>query len=233
MRSEEEFRKEVFKRCDQKLKREKAIRKKTAFSLCIIAVVCTAAVPVFLNNFINNKTPAENNSANYESDGYTDTTDNGWDGDKSFNGEESFLENTEQASIGTGDDQIEIDTGEVTDKHIETEEQDGLDESFLQPSAVITIGEKASAVPPEKTMGLFNLLENALDSSSDGICEESDKTVTYTITFLSSWGEEKYFLSEDGFIKKSDNGQWKKLSIDEQQELESFILEIDNSENSF
>lgn len=228
MRSEEEFRKEVFKRCDQKLKREKAIRKKTAFSLCIIAVVCAAAVPVFLNN----NTPAENNYANYESDGYTDTIDNGWDGDKGVNSEENFLESTEQASIGTGDNKIEFGTGEDTDKYIETNEQDGWDESFLQPSAVITIGEKAADVPPERAMELLDLLENALDSSGDEIFEESDKTATYTITFLSSWGEEKYFLSDEGFIKKSDNGQWKKLSLDEQQELESLILEINNSENS-
>lgn len=226
MRSDEEFRKEVLERCDKKLKREKAARKKTAFYLCIIAVICCAAVPAVLNNNI----PAENNSADGESSGYIDNTNTTDTIDNINSGGDGY--------IGSGKDitdcQTEINASDNVDKGEKTEGQEGCDEMFLEPSAEICAVEnkESISVPTEKIGRLFNILENAWDSYCEENFEEADKTVVYTVTFLDSSGEEKYFLSEDGFIKKDSGGYWKKLSEDKQQELENFILEINGNENS-
>lgn len=197
MRNDEDFKKEVFKRWEVKASLEKMRKRRALGSLCILLVVCVFAVPTMLNM---NTVPESNNSI-----------DNGVDVSVTVpeNGEEFATEES-------GDWQIEVDTGEAV------EEQDGNDGIVLEPTAEIsdkTSGE-IRTVSTENIMEFYSLIESVYDA---GDYEETEQQERYVITISSSTGDENYFLSEDGYIMKNNDGRWKKIPDDKLQEIINFV----------
>lgn len=194
MRNDEDFKREVFKRWEVKASLEKMRKRRALGSLCIFLVVCDFAVPTLLNM---NTVPESNNSI-----------DNGVDVSVTVpeNGEEFATEES-------GDWQIEVDTGEAV------EEQDGI---VLEPTAEIsdkTSGE-IRTISTENIMKFYSLIESAYDA---GDYEETEHMERYVITISSSTGDENYFLSEDGYIMKNNDGRWKKIPDDKLQEIINFV----------
>lgn len=194
MRNDEDFKKEVFKRWEVKESLEKMRKRRALGSLCILLVVCVFAVPTMLNM---NTVPESNNSV-----------DNGVDVSVTVpeSGEECATEES-------GDWQIEVDTGEAV------EEQDGI---ALEPTAEIsdkTSGEIRN-ISTEKIMEFYDLIESAYDA---GDYEETEQQERYVITISSSTGDENYFLSEDGYIMKNNDGRWKKIPNGKLQEIINFV----------
>lgn len=194
MRNDEDFKREVFKRWEVKASLEKMRKRRALGSLCIFLVVCAFAVPTLLNM---NTVPESNNSI-----------DNGVDVSVTVpeNGEEFATEES-------GDWQIEVDTGEAV------EEQDGI---VLEPTAEIsdkTSGE-IRTVSSENIMEFYSLIESVYDV---GDYEETEQQERYVITISSSTGDENYFLSEDGYIMKNNDGRWKKIPDDKLQEIINFV----------
>ena len=197
MRNEEEFKREVYKRTEEKIKREKQIRKKVTASLCVFIAVCCAAVPVVMNmNFSRESNECVNNSLNID---------------------ENIPEKGNENATEITDSQIEIDIDY-------NEQQEENQETFSEPLVIIRNNESGEilTVPPEKTAELFNLLESACDIKNTG---ETKGDVKYSVTISSSTGEENYLISSDGCIMKNNDGQWKKISEDKQTEIEKFISE--------
>ncbi len=197
MRNDEDFKREVFKRWEVKASLEKMRKRRALGSLCIFLVVCAFAVPTMLNM---NTVPESNNSI-----------DNGVDVSVTVpeNGEEFATEES-------GDWQIEVDTGEAV------EEQDGNDGIVLEPTAEIsdkTSGE-IRTVSSENIMEFYSLIESVYDV---GDYEETEQQERYVITISSSTGDENYFLSEDGYIMKNNDGRWKKIPDDKLQEIINFV----------
>lgn len=197
MRNDEDFKREVFKRWEVKASLEKMRKRRALGSLCIFLVVCAFAVPTLLNM---NTVPESNNSI-----------DNGVDVSVTVpeNGEEFATEES-------GDWQIEVDTGEAV------EEQDGNDGIVLEPTAEIsdkTSGE-IRTVSTENIMEFYSLIESVYDV---GDYEETEQQERYVITISSSTGDENYFLSEDGYIMKNNDGRWKKIPDDKLQEIINFV----------
>lgn len=197
MRNDEDFKREVFKRWEVKASLEKMRKRRALGSLCIFLVVCAFAVPTLLNM---NTVPESNNSI-----------DNGVDVSVTVpeNGEEFATEES-------GDWQIEVDTGEAV------EEQDGNDGIVLEPTAEIsdkTSGE-IRTVSSENIMEFYSLIESVYDV---GDYEETEQQERYVITISSSTGDENYFLSEDGYIMKNNDGRWKKIPDDKLQEIINFV----------
>ena len=197
MRNDEDFKREVFKRWEVKASLEKMRKRRALGSLCIFLVVCAFAVPTLLNM---NTVPESNNSI-----------DNGVDVSVTVpeNGEEFATEES-------GDWQIEVDTGEAV------EEQDGKDGIVLEPTAEIsdkTSGE-IRTVSTENIMEFYSLIESVYDA---GDYEETEQQERYVITISSSTGDENYFLSEDGYIMKNNDGRWKKIPDDKLQEIINFV----------
>lgn len=197
MRNDEDFKREVFKRWEVKASLEKMRKRRALGSLCILLVVCVFAVPTMLNM---NTVPESNNSI-----------DNGVDVSVTVpeNGEEFATEES-------GDWQIEVDTGEAV------EEQDGNDGIVLEPTAEIsdkTSGE-IRTVSTENIMEFYSLIESVYDV---GDYEETEQQERYVITISSSTGDENYFLSEDGYIMKNNDGRWKKIPDDKLQEIINFV----------
>lgn len=197
MRNDEDFKREVFKRWEVKASLEKMRKRRALGSLCIFLVVCAFAVPTLLNM---NTVPESNNSI-----------DNGVDVSVTVpeNGEEFATEES-------GDWQIEVDTGETV------EEQDGNDGIVLEPTAEIsdkTSGE-IRTVSSENIMEFYSLIESVYDV---GDYEETEQQERYVITISSSTGDENYFLSEDGYIMKNNDGRWKKIPDDKLQEIINFV----------
>ena len=197
MRNDEDFKKEVFKRWEVKASLEKMRKRRALGSLCILLVVCVFAVPTMLNM---NTVPESNNSI-----------DNGVDVSVTVpeSGEEFATEES-------GDWQIEVDTGEAV------EEQDGNDGIVLEPTAEIsdkTSGE-IRTVSSENIMEFYSLIESVYDV---GDYEETEQQERYVITISSSTGDENYFLSEDGYIMKNNDGRWKKIPDDKLQEIINFV----------
>lgn len=197
MRNDEDFKREVFKRWEVKASLEKMRKRRALGSLCIFLVVCAFAVPTLLDM---NTVPESNNSI-----------DNGVDVSVTVpeNGEEFATEES-------GDWQIEVDTGEAV------EEQDGNDGIVLEPTAEIsdkTSGE-IRTVSTENIMEFYSLIESAYDA---GDYEETEHQERYVITISSSTGDENYFLSEDGYIMKNNDGRWKKIPDDKLQEIINFV----------
>lgn len=197
MRNDEDFKREVFKRWEVKASLEKMRKRRALGSLCIFLVVCAFAVPTLLNM---NAVPESNNSI-----------DNGVDVSVTVpeNGEEFATEES-------GDWQIEVDTGEAV------EEQDGNDGIVLEPTAEIsdkTSGE-IRTVSSENIMEFYSLIESVYDV---GDYEETEQQERYVITISSSTGDENYFLSEDGYIMKNNDGRWKKIPDDKLQEIINFV----------
>ena len=193
MRNDEDFKREVFKRWEVKASLEKMRKRRALGSLCIFLVVCAFAVPTMLNM---NTVPESNNSI-----------DNGVDVSVTVpeNGEEFATEES-------GDWQIEVDTGEAV------EEQDGNDGIVLEPTAEIsdkTSGE-IRTISSENIMEFYSLIESVYDV---GDYEETEQQERYVITISSSTGDENYFLSEDGYIMKNNDGRWKKIPDDKLQEI--------------
>ena len=197
MRNDEDFKREVFKRWEVKASLEKMRKRRALGSLCILLVVCVFAVPTLLNM---NTVPESNNSI-----------DNGVDVSVTVpeSGEEFATEES-------GDWQIEVDTGEAV------EEQDGNDGIVLEPTAEIsdkTSGE-IRTVSTENIMEFYSLIESVYDA---GDYEETEQQERYVITISSSTGDENYFLSEDGYIMKNNDGRWKKIPDDKLQEIINFV----------
>ena len=197
MRNDEDFKREVFKRWEVKASLEKMRKRRALGSLCILLVVCVFAVPTLLNM---NTVPESNNSI-----------DNGVDVSVTVpeSGEEFATEES-------GDWQIEVDTGEAV------EEQDGNDGIVLEPTAEIsdkTSGE-IRTVSTENIMEFYSLIESVYDV---GDYEETEQQERYVITISSSTGDENYFLSEDGYIMKNNDGRWKKIPDDKLQEIINFV----------
>lgn len=197
MRNDEDFKREVFKRWEVKASLEKMRKRRALGSLCIFLVVCAFAVPTLLNM---NTVPESNNSI-----------DNGVDVSVTVpeNGEEFATEES-------GDWQIEVDTGEAV------EEQDGNDGIVLEPTAEIsdkTSGE-IRTVSTENIMEFYSLIESVYDV---GDYEETEQQERYVITISSSTGDENYFLSEDGYIMKNNDGRWKKIPDGKLQEIINFV----------
>ena len=197
MRNDEDFKREVFKRWEVKASLEKMRKRRALGSLCIFLVVCAFAVPTLLDM---NTVPESNNSI-----------DNGVDVSVTVpeNGEEFATEES-------GDWQIEVDTGEAV------EEQDGNDGIVLEPTAEIsdkTSGE-IRTVSTENIMEFYSLIESVYDV---GDYEETEQQERYVITISSSTGDENYFLSEDGYIMKNNDGRWKKIPDDKLQEIINFV----------
>lgn len=197
MRNDEDFKREVFKRWEVKASLEKMRKRRALGSLCVLLVVCVFAVPTMLNM---NTVPESNNSI-----------DNGVDVSVTVpeNGEEFATEES-------GDWQIEVDTGEAV------EEQDGNDGIVLEPTAEIsdkTSGE-IRTVSTENIMEFYSLIESVYDV---GDYEETEQQERYVITISSSTGDENYFLSEDGYIMKNNDGRWKKIPDDKLQEIINFV----------
>ena len=197
MRNDEDFKREVFKRWEVKASLEKMRKRRALGSLCIFLVVCAFAVPTLLNM---NTVPESNNSI-----------DNGVDVSVTVpeSGEEFATEES-------GDWQIEVDTGEAV------EEQDGNDGIVLEPTAEIsdkTSGE-IRTVSTENIMEFYSLIESVYDA---GDYEETEQQERYVITISSSTGDENYFLSEDGYIMKNNDGRWKKIPDDKLQEIINFV----------
>lgn len=197
MRNDEDFKKEVFKRWEVKASLEKMRKRRALGSLCILLVVCVFAVPTMLNM---NTVPESNNSI-----------DNGVDVSVTVpeSGEEFATEES-------GDWQIEVDTGEAV------EEQDGNDGIVLEPTAEIsdkTSGE-IRTISSENIMEFYSLIESVYDV---GDYEETEQQERYVITISSSTGDENYFLSEDGYIMKNNDGRWKKIPDDKLQEIINFV----------
>lgn len=197
MRNDEDFKREVFKRWEVKASLEKMRKRRALGSLCIFLVVCAFAVPTLLNM---NTVPESNNSI-----------DNGVDVSVTVpeNGEEFATEES-------GDWQIEVDTGEAV------EEQDGNDGIVLEPTAEIsdkTSGE-IRTISSENIMEFYSLIESVYDV---GDYEETEQQERYVITISSSTGDENYFLSEDGYIMKNNDGRWKKIPDDKLQEIINFV----------
>lgn len=197
MRNDEDFKREVFKRWEVKASLEKMRKRRALGSLCILLVVCVFAVPTLLNM---NTVPESNNSI-----------DNGVDVSVTVpeSGEEFATEES-------GDWQIEVDTGEAV------EEQDGNDGIVLEPTAEIsdkTSGE-IRTISSENIMEFYSLIESVYDV---GDYEETEQQERYVITISSSTGDENYFLSEDGYIMKNNDGRWKKIPDDKLQEIINFV----------
>ena len=197
MRNDEDFKREVFKRWEVKASLEKMRKRRALGSLCIFLVVCAFAVPTLLNM---NTVPESNNSI-----------DNGVDVSVTVpeNGEEFATEES-------GDWQIEVDTGEAV------EEQDGNDGIVLEPTAEIsdkTSGE-IRTISSENIMEFYSLIESVYDV---GDYEETEQQERYVITISSSTGDENYFLSEDGYIMKNNDGRWKKIPDGKLQEIINFV----------
>lgn len=197
MRNDEDFKREVFKRWEVKASLEKMRKRRALGSLCILLVVCAFAVPTLLNM---NTVPESNNSI-----------DNGVDVSVTVpeSGEEFATEES-------GDWQIEVDTGEAV------EEQDGNDGIVLEPTAEIsdkTSGE-IRTISSENIMEFYSLIESVYDV---GDYEETEQQERYVITISSSTGDENYFLSEDGYIMKNNDGRWKKIPDDKLQEIINFV----------
>lgn len=197
MRNDEDFKREVFKRWEVKASLEKMRKRRALGSLCILLVVCVFAVPTMLNM---NTVPESNNSI-----------DNGVDVSVTVpeSGEEFATEES-------GDWQIEVDTGEAV------EEQDGNDGIVLEPTAEIsdkTSGE-IRTISSENIMEFYSLIESVYDV---GDYEETEQQERYVITISSSTGDENYFLSEDGYIMKNNDGRWKKIPDDKLQEIINFV----------
>ena len=197
MRNDEDFKREVFKRWEVKASLEKMRKRRALGSLCIFLVVCAFAVPTMLNM---NTVPESNNSIGNGVDVSVTVPENG----EEFATEES------------GDWQIEVDTGEAV------EEQDGNDGIVLEPTAEIsdkTSGE-IRTVSSENIMEFYSLIESVYDV---GDYEETEQQERYVITISSSTGDENYFLSEDGYIMKNNDGRWKKIPDDKLQEIINFV----------
>ena len=194
MRNDEDFKREVFKRWEVKASLEKMRKRRALGSLCIFLVVCAFAVPTLLNM---NTVPESNNSIDNGVDVSVTVPENG----EEFAAEES------------GDWQIEVDTGEAV------EEQDGI---VLEPTAEIsdkTSGE-IRTISSENIMEFYSLIESVYDV---GDYEETEQQERYVITISSSTGDENYFLSEDGYIMKNNDGRWKKIPDDKLQEIINFV----------
>lgn len=194
MRNDEDFKKEVFKRWEVKESLEKMRKRRALGSLCILLVVCVFAVPTMLNM---NTVPESNNSVDNGVDVSVTVPESG----EEFAAEES------------GDWQIEVDTGEAV------EEQDGI---ALEPTAEIsdkTSGE-IKIISTENIPEFYSLIESAYDA---GDYEETEHQERYVITISSSTGDENYFLSEDGYIMKNNDGRWKKIPDGKLQEIINFV----------
>lgn len=197
MRNDKDFKKEVFKRWEVKASLEKMRKRRALGSLCILLVVCVFAVPTMLNM---NAAPESNNSIDNGADMSVTVPENG----------EEF------AAEETSDWQIEVDTGEAV------EEQDGNDGIVLEPTAEIsdkTSGEMRT-ISAENIMKFYSLIESTYDA---GDYEETEHMERYVITISNSTGDENYFLSEDGYIMKNNDGFWKKIPDDKLQEIINFV----------
>lgn len=140
MRNEEEFKREVYKRTEEKIKREKQIRKKVTASLCVFIAVCCAAVPVVMNmDFPRESNECVNNSLNVD---------------------ENIPEKGNETAAEITESNIEID--------INYNEQQ--EEIYSEPLVIIRNNENGETltVPSEKTAELFNLLESACDIKNTG-----------------------------------------------------------------
>lgn len=140
MRNEEEFKREVYKRTEEKIKREKQIRKKVTASLCVFIAVCCAAVPVVMNmNFSRESNECVNNSLNVD---------------------ENIPEKGNETAAEITESNIEID--------INYNEQQ--EEIYSEPLVIIRNNENGETltVPSEETAELFNLLESACDIKNTG-----------------------------------------------------------------
>lgn len=197
MRNDEDFKKEVFKRWEVKASLEKMRKRRALGSLCILLVVCVFAVPTMLNM---NTAPESNNSIDNGVDVSVTVPENG----EEFAAEES------------GDWQIEVDTGEAV------EQQDGNDGIVLEPTAEISdkISGEIRTVSAENIPEFYSLIESAYDA---GYYEETEHQERYVITISSSTGDENYFLSEDGYIMKNNDGCWKKIPDGKLQEIINFV----------
>ena len=69
-------------------------------------------------------------------------------------------------------------------------------------------------------MEFYSLIESVYDA---GDYEETEQQERYVITISSSTGDENYFLSEDGYIMKNNDGRWKKIPDDKLQEIINFV----------
>lgn len=197
MRNDKDFKKEVFKRWEVKASLEKMRKRRALGSLCILLVVCVFAVPTMLNM---NAAPESNNSIDNGADMSVTVPESG----------EGF------AAEETSDWQIEVDTGEAV------EEQDGNDGIVLEPTAEIsdkTSGEMRT-ISAENIMKFYSLIESTYDA---GDYEETEHMERYVITISNSTGDENYFLSEDGYIMKNNDGFWKKIPDDKLQEIINFV----------
>lgn len=197
MRNDKDFKKEVFKRWEVKASLEKMRKRRALGSLCILLVVCVFAVPTMLNM---NAAPESNNSIDNGADMSVTVPESG----------EGF------ATEETSDWQIEVDTGEAV------EEQDGNDGIVLEPAAEIS--DKTSGVikiiSTENIPEFYSLIESTYDA---GDYEETEQQERYVITISNSTGDENYFLSEDGYIMKNNDGCWKKIPDDKLQEIINFV----------
>lgn len=200
MRNDEEFKKEVFRRWELKESLEKMRRRRALGSLCVFLTVCIFAVPALLNMNIS---PESNNIG-------------GGGADTEVTVPENCEEGAQEESSGW---QIEIDTGEAF------EEQEGNDEIICELSAEIhdNISGKILVIDSGKATDFFSIIERAYDS---GDYEGIEVQERYLIKISSSSGTETYSLSEDGYIMKNNDGRWKKIAEDKQQELKDFIENI-------
>lgn len=182
MRNDEEFKNEVFKRCEIKKRMEEIRKRKFIGSLYILVIACVVAIPTMLNN---NSVPEPNGV------------------------DMSVEENA-------GENPIPVNTEAYTREN-----------ALLEFSCKIVNKEQGetSFISDENTGELLSILENAYDTKAGEITEEAGRIVKYEIIFSDDTGEERYFISSDGYIMKGEDSQWKPISEEGQLEIESFIEE--------
>lgn len=187
MRNDEEFKNEVFKRCEIKKRMEEIRKRKFIGSLCILVIVCVVAIPTMLNN---NSVPEPNGV------------------------DMSVEENA-------GENPIPVNTEAYTREN-----------ALLEFSCKIVNKEqgKTAFISDENTGELLSILEKAYDTKAGEITEEAGRIVKYEIIFSDDTGEERYFISSDGYIMKGEDSQWKPISEEGQLEIESFIEENSTQE---
>lgn len=208
MRDDEEFRNEVFKRCVEKLKKEKAAKKKTAASLCAFVTVCCAAAVMVYGGFFNKGISESNGIPNTEI----------------YNSEE-----TDSAQKET--------TGEINIITPESGTVPGSEEyQWMDDDSPVSfcIRENGNLIintdDPEKSKSFYNIIENAMNGGNYGgelITKGCEIKYTVTFLFYYSGGEykERYYISGNGYIRKETEGQWQKLSETDLQKIQDFVQE--------
>lgn len=222
MRSDEEFREEVFKRCEQKLKKEKRTRKRAAVFLCAFVIVCCAAGAAVSGGF----------NLSFFNKGILES--NGIEENGIYNGEENS-ETKEESTCEYNSESPES----CTEISPESGNNEGVQQESAKPddfeiyaNVLIRENEEKSfdLIDSEQAKNFYSIIENALNSGGNAGGDEiknqweAEYTVTFFICSMDGEYSEKYYIS-GGYIKKEGGEHWKKLSESGFKEIQDFIAE--------